>query len=198
MEREQFTISLWHFFHFSKFSNNPMGVTISKRYSSHSYGSFSITLLLNIFPVTLLTKVTYWHFGISIFKFLKKIAILVNMGPYGTATYSSSSRFSTQLFWMFPVTVITKVICTCWDFEISIFLKKKLNFKSCPMGKWKIAAIIEWLVVQWNLGLGEGSCTCIWGAFDLLVFKIILGSKWPVTRKQLAIERNRVKFRTWR
>ena len=98
MERELFTISLGHFFHFSKFSNNPMGVTISKRYSSHSYGSFSITLLLNIFPVTLLTKVTYWHFGISIFKFLKKIAILVNMGPYGTATYSSSSRFSTQLF----------------------------------------------------------------------------------------------------
>ncbi len=35
---------------------------------------------------------------------------------------------------------------------------------------------------------------CIWGTFDLLVFKVILGSlialvsKWPVTQKYLAVE----------
>ncbi len=44
--------------------------------------------------------------------------------------------------------------------------------------------------------------TCIWGTFDLLVFKVILGlfsalvSKWPVTRKTLAVEENEVKVGT--
>ena len=46
---------------------------------------------------------------------------------------------------------------------------------------------------------------CILGTFDLLVFSVILGgggglgklvSKWPITRKWLAVEQNRVKFRT--
>ena len=41
---------------------------------------------------------------------------------------------------------------------------------------------------------------CIWGTFDLLVFNVILGwfcalvTNWPVPLKQLAGERNRVKF----
>ncbi len=42
--------------------------------------------------------------------------------------------------------------------------------------------------------------TRIWGTFDLLVFKVILGSfgafvsKWPVTQKRLAIEPTGMKF----
>ncbi len=48
----------------------------------------------------------------------------------------------------------------------------------------------------WDLGL---VVTCIWGAFGLLVFKIILGSfialvsKLPLTRTQLALGQNRCK-----
>ncbi len=44
--------------------------------------------------------------------------------------------------------------------------------------------------------------TCIWGTLKLLVFKVILGSSgalvstWPVTRKWLAVERNKLKFRS--
>ena len=44
----------------------------------------------------------------------------------------------------------------------------------------------------------------IWDTFDLLVFKVILGSfgafvlKWPVTRKRLAAEQNGVKLGTGR
>ncbi len=42
----------------------------------------------------------------------------------------------------------------------------------------------------------------IWGKFELVVFKVILGSfsalvsKWHATLKQLVIEQNRLKFRT--
>ncbi len=42
----------------------------------------------------------------------------------------------------------------------------------------------------------------MWGTFDHVVFKVILGSfgalvsKWPVTRKQLDIQHNRVTFGT--
>ncbi len=51
----------------------------------------------------------------------------------------------------------------------------------------------------WDLGV---IVTCIWSTFDLLVFKVILGSfgppisKWCVTEKWLAIEWNGVKFGT--
>ena len=43
---------------------------------------------------------------------------------------------------------------------------------------------------------------CIRGTFDILVFKVILGSfnavvtEWPVPRKRKAMERNGVKFDT--
>ncbi len=43
---------------------------------------------------------------------------------------------------------------------------------------------------------------CVWGTFDLLAFKVMLGSfgalvsKWTLTRKNLAIERNGLKFGT--
>ncbi len=49
----------------------------------------------------------------------------------------------------------------------------------------------------WESGL---VVTCIWGTFDLLVFKVILGSfialvsKWPVTQKRLAIRATRTEF----
>ncbi len=42
--------------------------------------------------------------------------------------------------------------------------------------------------------------THIWGTFDLVVFKVILGSfgafvsKWPISRKRRVLERNVVKF----
>ena len=51
----------------------------------------------------------------------------------------------------------------------------------------------------WNSG---ALTTHIWGAFDVVVFKVIWGSfgtfvsKWLVNRKRLVIERNGVKFRT--
>ncbi len=44
--------------------------------------------------------------------------------------------------------------------------------------------------------------THIWGIFDLVLLKVILmsfgalASKWPVTLKQLLVERNAVKCRT--
>ncbi len=43
---------------------DPMGVKISKRYSSYSYNSFS-TKLLYVFPVTVLTKLADRNFEIS-------------------------------------------------------------------------------------------------------------------------------------
>ncbi len=51
----------------------------------------------------------------------------------------------------------------------------------------------------WDLAI---VVVCIWDIFCLLVFKVMLGSssefvsKWPLTRKQLAVERNGVKSGT--
>ncbi len=41
-----------------------MGAKISKRYSSYSYGSFSVKLFLKV-RLTILTKLAYWRFKIS-------------------------------------------------------------------------------------------------------------------------------------
>ncbi len=54
------------------------------------------------------------------------------------------------------------------------------------------------------MGLGGGGgvvATCVWCTFDLLMFKVTLGSfsalvaEWPVTRKWLALEQNGVMAR---
>ncbi len=53
-----------------------------------------------------------------------------------------------------------------------------------------------------KLGPRKVFVTCIWSTFVLLVFKVILGSldalvsKWSLTRKRRAVERNGVKFGT--
>ncbi len=61
-----------------------MGVKISKRYSSHNYNSFSTKLFLHI-PC----DIAYRNFEISNLKFLKKIEILLNMGPYGSENFKT-------------------------------------------------------------------------------------------------------------
>ncbi len=38
--------------------------------------------------MTVITKVTSWHFEISNLKILKKIEILDNMGPYGSENFN--------------------------------------------------------------------------------------------------------------
>ncbi len=51
--------------------------------------------------------------------------------------------------------------------------------------------------------LGDTGNTYIWSTFDLVEFKVIWGSfsalisEQPVTRTQIVVERNKMKFRIW-
>ncbi len=71
------------------------------------------------------------------------------------------------------------------------------NYKMCDI--LKRAGLRAKRSEIWDLGT---LVTYMWCTFDLVVFKVILVSvgelvsKWPVTRKRLVIERNRVKFET--
>ncbi len=65
-----------------------MGVKISKRNSSYSYGSFLTNLFLK-FPVTALTKVAYRN--VLKFRILKKIEIFFSVGPYGSENLKNAT-----------------------------------------------------------------------------------------------------------
>ena len=80
-----------------------------------------------------------------------------------------------------------KFACRFWPFSVKVILG------SFVARVWKWSEILEsWIIV-----------ICIPGTYGLLVFKVNLGSfgalvsKWPVTGKQLAVERNEVKFGTF-
>ncbi len=81
-----------------------MGVKISKRYSSHSYGTFSTKHFLKTSLKTVLTKFTSWQFEILNLKLKKKrLKFSLTWGPIGAKTlqgYSSYNydSFSTQNF----------------------------------------------------------------------------------------------------
>ena len=64
-----------------------MGVKISKHYSSNSYYSFSSKLFFYVFSLTVLAKLAYRNFEISIF-FLN-IEIFLSMGPYGSEHFKT-------------------------------------------------------------------------------------------------------------
>ncbi len=117
-----------------------MGVKLSKRYSSHSYGSFSSKLCLKI-PCDSPHKVYLLAFAISFKK--KKIEIFVNIGPYGSENFKTLLNSPTVVILcqpnfsrMFPVTTLTKV--TYWDSEISNSncKKKDSNLTLWLMGKF--------------------------------------------------------------
>ena len=95
----------------------------SKSYS-YSYGSFQPNLFW-MFPVTVITKVTYCDFEISTFQKLKFIIVANRIpGKFQNATFSAVViLLHWNVFWIFPVTVSPKL--TCYDFEIS-----KLKYKN--------------------------------------------------------------------
>ncbi len=72
-----------------------MGVKISKRYSPHSYDSFSTKRFLKI-PCDSPHKVTYRNFEISKFK---SIEIFVNMGPIGSGNFKTLVLLKFCSFW---------------------------------------------------------------------------------------------------
>ncbi len=55
-----------------------------------------------MFPVAVLTTVTYWDFEISNVKLKKEIKLFVNMGAYGSENFKDYSysydSYSTKLF----------------------------------------------------------------------------------------------------
>ncbi len=69
-----------------------------------------------LFPVTVLTKLWNFNFGI----FCKKIEIFLNMAPYGGENSKRSCcsliLLRPNFFWMFPETIHTKL--ASWNFEI--------------------------------------------------------------------------------
>ncbi len=101
--------------------------------------------------------------------------------------------YQRNLFWMFPVTVLTKL--TYWDFETSMVI----------MAKWELAISWKWLVVQYNEAkfITRGAILDhILDAFGHVVFKVIwrsvgaFFSNRRVTRKWLAVEEGQIKFGT--
>ncbi len=147
------------------------------------------------------------------FKFKKKrLKFSLAIEPYWNEHFKtllllSYDYFSTKLFLNVPCHSPQKR--ASWNFEISnLNLKASLKLNIAPMKKWKIAntCISEMANRRAKCGVNFGTqvlvVTCIWGTFDLLAFKVILGSfseflsKWPVTRKGLTVDQNGVKFWT--
>ncbi len=88
-------------------------------------------------------------------------------------------RFGPNSFSMFPVTVLAKV--TYLIFFFFFFLQKRLKLNIVGNGKMKGTYILEMA----HCGTKPGECcdpgglldhTCIWGNFDLVVFKVIWGA----------------------
>ncbi len=150
-------------------------------------------------------------FDLVVFKvILRSFGALVSKWPVsrkGLVVERNGPKFGNHEHWLYIYKVIWpcrvqghfRVIqCTC--LKISCISKR-----AGRRAKWTEIYESRTLVIhiQGNLTLwGSRSIwiTYIWGTYDLVVFKVILGSfsalvsKWAVSRKGLVIERNGVKF----
>ncbi len=105
----------------------PYGVQISKRYSSHSYVSFSTTHFQKI-PSDYPLKSWYLFLKFRIWKFLRQIEIFINMGSYGSENFKTLLLpqfrfFSTKLFVNVPCDNPHKTwLLEFWNFVFKLFL----------------------------------------------------------------------------
>ncbi len=154
-------------------------------------------------PLTVHTqKGAYRNFENS--KLKNKIEICINMGPYGSGNFKNATPslqfwfFLPYFFWMFPVTIHTKL--ASWKFEISFFSVKNWNLtfnvanqkiKNFPIS-WKWPSV-EQNRVKFRTRISKYTCVCATSGTSTMTSQVSCPKyatfkNWPVSRKPLQVE----------